>query len=143
MWQVREAGPDDLPAIEKLVASVDGDLHLLDEGQFVVAQSEGGEILGCGRLRPYPDFCELASLAVDRERRTSGVGRALVTRLLELYPGNIYLICEDDVIDFFGRFGFLLVPVEKMPAGLRPKWDHFRSLADSLNLMLLDRLQAG
>ena len=125
------------------MALVDGDLHQLDHGQFVVAESEGGTILGCGRLRPYPEFCELASLAVDQDRRTNGVGRAIVGRLLELFPGNVYLICEDHVMNFFSRFGFRPVPVEDMPAGLEPKWRHFYSLIGSMNVMLLERSQAA
>lgn len=139
MWQIREARNDDLTAIEKLVESVDGDLDQLDQGQFVVAQSGNGTVLGCGRLRPYPEFCELASLAVDQERRTNGVGRAIVARLLEMYPSDIYLICEDHVVNFFTHFGFRPVPVAEMPAGLQPKWRHFSSMAGTLNVMLLER----
>ena len=143
MLQVREAGADDLPAIEKLVESVDGDLYQLEHGQFVVAQSESGTILGCCRLRPYPEFCELASLAVDQQQRTNGVGRAMVARLLELYPGDIYLICEDHVMNFFSHFGFRPVPVDEMPEGLQPKWQYFNSLASSMNVMLLERPKGG
>ena len=128
-----------MPAIEKLVASVDGDIDLLDHSEFVVAESEGGAILGCGRLRPYPEFCEMASLAVDQSRRTGGVGRAIVTRLLELYSGDIYLICEDHVVSFFSRFGFQTIIVDMMPNGLRPKWQYYQSLVSSLNVMRLDR----
>lgn len=141
MWQVREARAEDLTAIEKLVESVDGDLYQLDQGQFVVAESQGGMILGCGRLRPYPEFCELASLAVDQEQRTNGVGRAIVTRLLELYTGDIYLICEDHVVSFFSRFGFRPAPLDEMPEGLQPKWQYFRNLVSSMNVMLLERPQ--
>ena len=139
MWQVREALADDLAAIEKLVGSVDGGVHQMDQGQFVVAESEDGTIWGCARLRPCPEFCELASLAVDQQQRTGGVGRAMVTRLLELYTGDVYLICEDHVVSFFDRFGFRPVPVDEMPEGLRPKWQHFRSLVSSMNVMLLER----
>ena len=109
----------------------------------MVAESEGGTILGCGRLRPYPDFCEVASLAVDRERRTKGVGRAIIARLLELYPGDVYLICEDHVVNFFTHFGFRPVPVEDMPAGLQPKWRHFLPSAGPMNVMLLERPQGA
>ena len=84
MWQVREALADDMAAIERLVAQVSGDHYRLEPGQFVAAESESAGILGCGRLRPYPGFCEVASLAVDEHRRTKGVGRAIVARLLEL-----------------------------------------------------------
>lgn len=111
----------------------------MDQGQFVVAESECGTILGCCRLRPYPEFCELASLAVDQDRRANGVGRAIVARLLERYPGDVYLICEDHVMKFFSHFGFRPVPAEDMPAGLEPKWRHFHFLIGSMNVMLLER----
>ena len=34
------------------------------------------------------------------------MGRAIVTELLKLNSGPIYLICEDNVVDFFRRIGF-------------------------------------
>ncbi|MCH7997542.1 MAG: GNAT family N-acetyltransferase, partial [Chloroflexi bacterium] len=105
-WQIRAARVDDLPAINRLVSSVDGDLHQLDVQEFLVAEDADGAILACGRLRPYPDFCEMASLAVNRSARTQGLGRAIVAGLLDLFPGKIYLVCEDQVVEFFRPFGF-------------------------------------
>lgn len=101
----------------------------------MVAEEPDGTILGCGRLRPYPDFCELASMAVAREAQARGVGRGIVSSLLERYKGPVYLICEDNVVDFFRRFAFGLIPETDMPAGLRPKWEYFAALADHMNLM--------
>ena len=135
MWKVRTAQVTDIPAIEGLLVSADGDLENLAEDQFVVAEEEHWAILGCGRLRPYPDFCELASLAVDQEVRARGVGRVIVSSLLERYQGPIYLICEDNVVDFFRRFGFGLIPQTDMPAGLRPKWEYFAALTGHMNVM--------
>ncbi len=64
------------------------------------------------------------------------MGREIVNSLLERYSGPIYLICEDSVVDFFRRFGFLSILDREMPAGLRPKWDYFADLAGPMNLML-------
>ena len=135
MWTVRAAQATDIPAIEGLLVSADGDRGDLAEAQFVVAEDEDGAILGCGRLRPYPDFCELASIAVAQESRARGVGREIVSSLLVRYQGPIYLICEDNVVDFFRRFGFGPIPETDMPAGLRPKWEHFCALAGRMNVM--------
>ncbi len=135
MWQVRQARTADIPAIERLLIAVDGDGDELREEQFVVAEEDEGTILGCGRLRPYPDFCELASLAVAQDAQTGGVGRELVTSLLKMFPGPIYLICEDGVVDFFRRFDFGLTPESDMPAGLRPKWEYFVGHAGRMNVM--------
>ena len=135
MWEIEAAKAADLPEIEEMIAAVDGDLVDLATDQFVVAKSEDAWILGCGRLRPYLDFCEIASMAVADDVRATGIGRAIVERLLEMYEGTIYLICDDDVVEFFRRFGFDLLPESDMPDGLRPKWDYFRSPTGSMNLM--------
>ena len=124
-----------MAAIEALVTMVAGDREGLRADQFVVADDEDGALLGCGRLRPYPEFCEMASLAVAENVRAKGVGQAIVSSLLERYQGPIYLICEDDVVDFFRRFVFELVPETEMPVGLRPKWEYFCAHAASLNVM--------
>ncbi len=138
MWKVRAAQVTDKPAIDGLLITVDGDREYLAEDQFVVAEDEDGAILGCGRLRPYQEFCELASLAVAQDSRARGVGRGIVSSLLELYQGPIFLICEDNVVDFFRRFGFGLIPETDMPAGLRPKWEYFAAVAGRMNVMWRD-----
>ncbi len=135
MWEIEAAKAADLPEIDELIAAVDGDRVDLASDQFVVAKSEDARILGCGRLRPYPEFCEIASMAVADDVRAKGIGRAIVSRLLEQYSGTIYLICEDEVVEFFRRFEFRLLPESDMPEGLRPKWDYFCAPAGSMNLM--------
>jgi len=135
-WQIRPARATDLPAIEGLLISADGDREVLHQDQFVVSVDQDGVVLGCGRLRPYTEFCELASLAVGSHVRAKGMGREIVHGLLERYSGPIYLICEDSVVDFFRLFGFECILDREMPAGLRPKWDYFADLAGPMNLML-------
>tara|TARA_B100000378_G_C17944910_1_gene378035 strand:+ start:214 stop:630 length:417 start_codon:yes stop_codon:yes gene_type:complete len=135
VWEIEAAKAADLPEIDELIAAVKGDRADLGAEQFVVAKSEDARILGCGRLRPYPDFCEIASMAVADDVRANGIGRAIISRLLERYAGTIYLICEDEVVEFFRRFEFELILEAEMPTGLRPKWDIFRPADGSLNLM--------
>ena len=135
MWEIEAAKAGDMPEIDELIATVDGDRVDLATDQFVVAKSEDARILGCGRLRPYPEFCEIASLAVADDVRSAGIGRAIVKRLLANYEGTIYLICDDDVVDFFRSFEFSLLPESDVPDDLRPKWDYFCSPTGSMNLM--------
>lgn len=135
MWEIEAAKAADMPEIEELIAAVAGDRVDLAAEQFVVAKSKDARILGCGRLRPYPQFCEIASLAVADDVRAEGIGQAIVMRLLEKYGGTIYLICDDNVVEFFRRFEFGLLPESDMPDGLRPKWDYFCSPTGSMNLM--------
>lgn len=124
-----------MAAIEALVAAVDGDLEDLRAEQFVVAE-ESRSIVGCARLRPHLDCCELASLAVAAGAQARGIGRSVVKRLLEPRQGPIYLICEDQVVGFFRRFGFRIIQTSQMPSGLGPKWQRYRATATTLNLML-------
>ena len=135
MWQLKPAQAADMPGIEELIAEVDGDRVDLVADQFVVAKDEDGKILGCGRLRPYPEFCEIASLAVAPDGRSKGLGREIVNSLLSRFQGPIYLICEYNVVEFFRRFDFALLPESAMPAGLRPKWDYFSAVEGTMNLM--------
>ena len=135
MWEIEAAKAADMPEIEDLIASVGGDRVDLATDQFVVAKSEDAWILGCGRLRPYPDFCEIASMAVADDVHATGIGRAIVERLLEMYEGTIYVICDDDVVEFFRRFEFSLLPESHMPEDLRSNWDYFCSATGSMNLM--------
>lgn len=137
-WQVRQARPGDLPAIEELVASVGGDLENLEAEQFVVALDSEQRVIGCGRLKPYPGFCELASIAVKDAWRVSGVGQAVVSQLLRSHQGPVYLICEDDVVDFFRRFGFDLIPRSEMLPGLQSKWERYVAEVGHLNVMKRD-----
>ena len=135
MQEVRLARPEDLADIRVLVASVDGDLDDLVADQFAVAQAASGDIVGCGRLKPYPGFCELASLAVKEGWRAAGGGRDVVSKLLEIHTSTIYLVCENNVVDFFRRFGFELIPVSEMLPGLRSKWEHYYTELGHMNVM--------
>jgi N-acetylglutamate synthase-like GNAT family acetyltransferase len=113
-------------------------LEDLQAEQFVVALDRQQQVIGCGRLKPYPGFCELASIAVKDQWRVSGVGRAVVSQLLKSHPGPIYLICEDNVIDFFRRFGFNLVSMSEVLPGLQSKLDRYIALVDHINVMRRD-----
>ena len=135
MWEIEAAKAADMPEIEDLIAAVDGDRVDLATEQFVVAKSEDAWILGCGRLRPYPEFCEIASLAVVDDSRATGIGRAIVECLLEMYEGTIYLICDDEVVEFFRHFKFTQLPESDIPDDLRPKWDYYCSPTEPMNLM--------
>ncbi len=134
-WQVRVAGAKDLPGIVALLTPVEGDQERLRAAQFVVAEDDAGGIIGCGRLKPYRGFVELASIAIAEDWRGQGVGRAIVSQLLAARNGRVYLMCEDNRLEFFGQFGFAALRENQMPAGLRPKWQHYVGQVGHLNLM--------
>lgn len=133
--KVRAAGVKDLPGIIALLTPVEGDQERLRADQFAVAEADGGSIIGCGRLKPYRGFVELASIAIAEEWRGQGVGRAIVAQLLAGRKGQVYLMCEDNRLDFFSQFEFVVLRGNQMPAGLRPKWQHYIGEVDHLNLM--------
>ena len=137
-WIVEPARPGDLPAIAELVAAVGGDLEDLLAEQFLVGRvgsTVQGKIVGCGRVKPYSGFYELASLAVLREWRNSGVGKSIVAELVTWHEGHIYLSCEDDVVDFFRRLGFVLIPMSEMLTGLQSKWQRYITQLGHINVM--------
>jgi N-acetylglutamate synthase-like GNAT family acetyltransferase len=137
-WQVEAAHSDDVEQIRDLVDSVGGDLDRLQPEQFRVARNSEHRVIGCVRLKPYPGFYELASLAISNQWRASGVGRELVNTLLKSHQGPVFLICEDQVIEFFRRFGFGLIPPSEIPPGLESKIARYRSESGHINVMRRD-----
>lgn len=85
---------------------------------FVVVEEEGG-FLGCGALHVlWEDLGEIRSLAVAEERCGKGLGKAIVTRLLEEarelgLPKVLALTTHQK--DFFLEMGFRLVDKEELP----------------------------
>ncbi|HEU0020780.1 MAG TPA: GNAT family N-acetyltransferase, partial [Dehalococcoidia bacterium] len=83
-------------------------------------------------------FYELASLAVASEWRASGVGREVINSILKSHQGPVYLICEDQVIEFFRRFGFGLIPMSQILPGLESKIARYAAEAGHINVMRRD-----
>jgi amino-acid N-acetyltransferase len=86
--------------------------------EFVVAEYEDGDILGCGALRMYSeDLAEVCSLAVDRRCQGHGIGRRIVERLLddarELGIRSAFALTLEP--EFFARLGFHVVRKEQFP----------------------------
>ena len=80
-----------------------------DVQEFLVAQTDDGEVVGCGALHVmWEDLAEVRTLAVDPKMRGTGTGHALLEQLLararEL--GVRRLFCLTFEVDFFGKHGF-------------------------------------
>ena len=85
---VRRARPQDAVAISRLNNSFANEgLMLLRTPEmislaiddYVVVQGPSGEILACGALKEYsPSVAEIAAIAVSRDARGQGLGRAIV-----------------------------------------------------------------
>lgn len=113
---VRRARTSDVPAIKALVDVYAGRI-LLEKNlvtlyeavqEFWVADL-AGEIVGCGALHVlWSDLGEVRTIAVHPRLKGSGVGHALVSRLLdvarELELKRVFVLTFE--VDFFTKHGF-------------------------------------
>lgn len=115
---IRPARPADVRAISRIVEPYANRRVLLFRDlvgfyeavqEFLVAENAAGEIVGCGALHVmWEDLGEIRTLAVPEELRRRGVGRALVTALLDRAwaLGLSRIFCLTFAVDFFASFGF-------------------------------------
>ncbi len=117
-FSVRRARTSDIPAIQSLVEPLVQRRILLGKDrvvlyeavpEFRVAETETGEIIGCGALHVmWEDLGEVRTLAVTEEWLGKGVGH----RILETVEadarsyGLMRLFCLTFETHFFGRHGF-------------------------------------
>jgi amino-acid N-acetyltransferase len=117
---VRRARTSDVPAIRAIIGRYTPDRRLLakatvtlyeDVQEFWVAEREG-VVVGCGALHVmWEDLAEVRTLATDPAVRGTGVGSALLARLLEVARelGVARVFCLTFEVDFFRRHGFTVV----------------------------------
>ena len=113
---VRRARTSDVPDIKRLVDTYAGKI-LLEKNlvtlyeavqEFWVAEV-AGEVVGCGALHVlWADLGEVRTVAVDPKVKGTGVGHAIVRRLLEvareLELQRLFVLTFET--EFFGRHGF-------------------------------------
>jgi len=113
---VRRATTRDIPAIRRLIDQYAGRVLLeketvtLYEGvqEFWVG-TLAGDVVGCGALHVlWEDLGEIRTVAVDRERKRSGIGGRIVERLIEhgreLGIERVFVLTFETA--FFARHGF-------------------------------------
>ncbi len=116
---VRRARISDVRAIKALVDHYAGQVLLAkqlvtlyeDVQEFWVAR-RGGEVVGCAALHVlWEDLAEIRTLAVHPSARGTGVGHALVGRLVdqarELGLQRVFVLTFEE--RFFGRHGFVVI----------------------------------
>ena len=79
------------------------------------------KVVGMGQLRPHRDgSLELASLAVAEDARGQGIGAKLVRALLRQAARSLFLMCREEKVSFYERFGFYRVwQAGEMPKSVR------------------------
>jgi amino-acid N-acetyltransferase len=123
---VRKAAIRDIRPILALINSYAADGIMLSRTEFDMSEHirdfsvayEGDDLLGCGALHFYtPTTAEIRSLAVNRDRKGRGVGRAIVEALEEEACLNDLesIFAFTYVSEFFGRLGFQEVERGELP----------------------------
>lgn len=123
---LRQATPDDAPAIHEIITQHLDEGHLLprpiDEvrahaHRFVLAVDDG-EIVGCADLAPLSrTLAEVRSLVVSRAARSSGAGGRLVDSLVAraAQAGFERLCAFTHAPAYFVQLGFSIVPHDWLP----------------------------
>ncbi len=115
-FALRSATEQDFPAIRQLIHQVGINPMSLDWRRFVVAVDEAGRLVGCGQLKPHGrELVELASIAVQPDRRGEGIARAVIEALLPRAPRPVYLICRAELGMFYQKWGFRSLALKEMP----------------------------
>lgn len=116
--RIRPAKTSDVHGIKALVAPMAQENILITKDtvtyyeniqEFVVAQNESGELVGCGALHVmWEDLAEVRTLATSAAARGQGVGRrmleVLIERAAELGVSRVF--CLTFEVDFFSAHGF-------------------------------------
>lgn len=118
---LRPAVQTDTATIHRMVHGANINPLDLDWRRFLVAEAEGGEVVGCGQIKLHRDGSrELASIVVDEGWRGRGVARALIDRLMHEAAPPLWLTCRSGLAALYARFGFRLVgPDETQPTYFR------------------------
>jgi N-acetylglutamate synthase-like GNAT family acetyltransferase len=85
-------------------------------------------------VRPEKDIYEIDSVVTLKEYRGKGYAAAVVGALLNRAPRPLYLLAETDLVAYYGRFGFQIIPDAEAP-------DAMREQVEWLNEWLRGRVQ--
>jgi N-acetylglutamate synthase-like GNAT family acetyltransferase len=111
--KIRRAEAADRPAVRGLAAELGLEYPEMDDDPFWIAEADGAVAAICG-LKRHPDCLELCSVGVAPAFRGRGTAAALIGRILEDVPGDIYLTTVKPA--GFRPFGF--APAPSVPASL-------------------------
>ena len=130
-YEIRRANADDVDSIYNLTSSMAAQGLMLARSKykivtsltsfFVVEDEESGKIIATGSLAPlWTDLCEVCALAVHPVWQGKGVGKALVSRLIDeartlRIPQVITLTYQ---VKFFEKLGFEIRDKNEFPRKL-------------------------
>lgn len=112
LYSIRQANSADWPSVAKLLEEAGlpvSDLSSERMVDFQIAESAGGDLLGCIGIECYEPHALLRSLVIRPEARRLGIGCALIERLEAEAPGRGVLelwLLTNDAAGFFSRLGY-------------------------------------
>jgi N-acetylglutamate synthase-like GNAT family acetyltransferase len=120
-YHIRPASEADQPHIHDIVRRARIKPFDLKWSRFLLAETEAGEVIGCGQIKNHRDGSrELASIAVEEAWRHRGIASELIEKLLVGVAEPVWLICQGRLVGFYERFGFAeKSPTEETPKHLR------------------------
>jgi amino-acid N-acetyltransferase len=117
-FTLRPATEGDKPAILDLMRRADFNRINLKPACFLVAE-EAGRVIAIGQIKRHRDGTpELASLVVAADRRSQGIGSALVRALVARHQGDLYLFCLTQLEGYYERLSFRRVERRNLPSSL-------------------------
>jgi amino-acid N-acetyltransferase len=120
-YHIRRARADDQATIRALVHGEHLDPMTLDWPNFLVAEGDGGRVVGIGQIKPLRGARELGSLVVVPDWRERGVGAALIHALMADEPGPLFLVCRERRVPYYRKFGFREIGLGETQGALRVK----------------------
>jgi threonine dehydratase len=107
----------DMPFIRTTAERLVLDANNFSAEQFITVR-RNGKIIAFGRVRPYNETFELATLGVVEEHQNNGLGEAVARELIRRFPQDeVYVVT--DLVDYWERLGFLRTDV--LPRELEQK----------------------
>lgn len=122
LYRIRPARIEDQALIRQVIRREAGlDPTDLRWENFLLAETETGDLAGLGQIRRSPRCKELGSLYVREQHQGKGLGARLIAALIEQEPGDLYLECQARMVPYYQRFGFREIPARAAPPPLRSK----------------------
>jgi len=124
---VARAGPEDFEDAAAFYRSVDRDLDRVASCDTILLARLAGDVVGAVALCFAERHLVLRTMVVREGLRGSGIGGALLDRCVEeIAARSCWLLGFGDLIAFYSRVGFAVVPEEEAPGPLRRRLAAYR-----------------
>ncbi len=136
--QIRNVRPEEIPAVLRIMEPwvLAGHLvrrthrELLDEAEQIYVYEVDGALHGSVAFRPYNEKqAEIAALAVDEQYVELGIGRQLVSYLIDTARAKGYrelFVLTTQAFDWFRQLGFTKADITALPEQKRQVYDPVR-----------------